>query len=445
MVDLVKKAIVSYGLLNKCESVTVALSGGADSVALLLALLELKNELSLSIYAAHLNHCLRGEEADRDEQFVRDICEELNIPLFCEKADVKAYAKKKKLSIELAAREVRYAFLERVAVGKIATAHTLNDQIETVIHNIARGTGIAGACGIPKKNGRIIRPLIMAERSDVESFLKERNVQYCTDSTNLDMEYTRNMIRKNIVPLFKEINSNAVKNVGRFADNMLQDADYLRLEANQALEMARIEQGILVETIKELHPAILSRVIMRYIEEQTAFATDSLHITQVIESVKTNGFAVSLQGGYEAVVKNGILKVSKPHKRREQALEFPVDELPFEAFGYKLSCVSKQEYEKRLKFNNLLLKSCIDCDTIVGKLVLRTRKDGDKIKLFDKKVTKSFKKLFCESKTDLPKRDNLAVLEDESGVLFLYEFGASQKAAVTEQTKKVLIVEQVGV
>ena len=118
MVDLVKKAIVSYGLLNKGESVTVAISGGADSVALLLALLELKNEFSLNIYAAHLNHCLRGEEADRDEQFVRDICEELNVPLFCEKADVKAYAKKEKLSIELAAREVRYAFLERVEQEK---------------------------------------------------------------------------------------------------------------------------------------------------------------------------------------------------------------------------------------------------------------------------------------------------------------------------------------
>ena len=145
---------------------------------------------------------------------------------------------------------------------------------------------------------------------------------------------TANMIRKNIVPLFKEINSNAVKNVGRFADNMVQDADYLKLETNKALEIARIEKGLLVEEIKELHPAILSRVIMSYIQEQTAFATDSLHITHVIESVKTNGFAVSLQGGYEAVVKNGILKVLKPHKKREEPLEFPVVELPFEAFEY---------------------------------------------------------------------------------------------------------------
>lgn len=445
MVDLVRKAILKYSLLENGDSVTVALSGGADSVALLLALLELKDEFALKISAAHLNHGLRGDEADRDEQFVRQLCEKLNVPLFCEKADVKSVAQNEKQSIELAAREVRYSFLERVSVGKIATAHTSSDQIETVIHNIARGTGIMGACGIPKKRGRIIRPLILAERADVESYLDKRKVSYCTDSTNSDTVYTRNMIRKNIVPLFKEINVGAIKNVGRFADNLEQDADYLNSEADKAFSVARVEKGLKLDAIKDLHPAILSRVIIRFYEEQTNIAADSLHVMKICESIKSSGSAVSISGGFEMTVKNEILEVSKPYKRNKEALEFLVSSMPFEAMGYKLFVVSKDDYEKKLKFNNLLLKSSIDYDTIDGELVLRTRKDGDKIKLFDKKVTKSFKKLFCEAKTDLKGRDELAVLEDNNGVLLLFSFGAAENVAVTEKTKRVLIVERVGV
>ena len=446
MVDLVRKAILNYSLLNNGDSVTVALSGGADSVALLLALLELKDEFSLKISAAHLNHGLRGDEADRDELFVCELCDKLNVPLFCEKADVKSFAKAEKLSIELAARKVRYSFLERVSVGKIATAHTSNDQIETVIHNIARGTGITGASGIPAKRDRVIRPLILAERCEIEAYLKEKGVSYCIDSTNSDTQYTRNMIRKNIVPLFNEINSGAIKNVSRFADNLAKDADYLNIEADKVYSIARKDKGLKMDVIKDLHPAILSRVIINFYEQKTDISADSVHILRITESVKENSNSrISLSGGYEAVIKNGFLNISKPYKRKQETIEFPVSSMPFDAMGYKLFVVSKDDYEKKLKFNKLLLQSSIDYDTIGDKLVLRTRKDGDKIKLFNKKVTKSFKKLFCETKTDLKERDELAVLEDESGILFLYSFGAAEERAVTEKTKKVLIVERVGV
>ena len=178
MLNSVKNAIKRYNMINGETEITVALSGGADSVALLLCLLELKDDLDVNISAAHLNHCLRGEESDRDEQFVRDLCKQLNVPLTVEKADVKGEADKTGESIELCARRIRYAFLERVTSGLIATAHTANDNIETVLFNMSRGTGISGLCGIPPKRDNIIRPLILVTREQVETYCAEKGVEF---------------------------------------------------------------------------------------------------------------------------------------------------------------------------------------------------------------------------------------------------------------------------
>ena len=197
----VLKAIKQFSMLEKSHNVTVALSGGADSVSLLHILYELRDELGITLSAAHLNHMIRGDEALRDENFARQECEKLGIPFFCERADVPKYAKEHRVSTELAAREIRYEFLSNVSDGLIATAHTASDNIETIIFNLARGTGLKGLCGIPPVRENIIRPLIFCTREEIEAYCSANRLSYVTDSTNLSDDYSRNKIRHTIVPV----------------------------------------------------------------------------------------------------------------------------------------------------------------------------------------------------------------------------------------------------
>ena len=201
MLKKVLAAIEDYGMLGKGSTVTVALSGGADSVALLYCLLELKEQFSLNIRAAHLNHNLRGDESLRDANFVADLCKKLNVDLSLKSADVSSVAKETGESIELAARRVRYDFLNEVSGGIIATAHTASDSFETMLFNLSRGTAIKGLSGIPPKRDNLIRPLIYCTRADVEEYCKQNNISFVTDSSNLSDDYTRNKIRHNVVPV----------------------------------------------------------------------------------------------------------------------------------------------------------------------------------------------------------------------------------------------------
>jgi tRNA(Ile)-lysidine synthase len=287
------------------------LSGGADSVTLLSVLLGLKQELGINVSAAHLNHCLRGEESDRDEQFVRELCNRLDVPLVYERADVKGFAERESLSIELAARKIRYEFLERVSDGVIATAHTANDNIETVLHNMVRGSGLKGICGIPPKRGRFIRPLLEVTREEIEQYCERNGLGYCIDSTNKNTVYTRNFIRHSVVPNLVEVNSNAIKNVSQMSKILRDDADYLNKTAANVLETVRNEEGLDVEGLKALHPAVASRCVALFYEQQVGKVPECTHVSSVLELLETNG-KQSVQNDFFAVVKNGLLRFIPP-------------------------------------------------------------------------------------------------------------------------------------
>jgi len=200
MLDTVKRTISDYMMLETSENVLVALSGGADSTALLLSL----RELGYPVRAFHLNHCLRGAESDRDEAFCRRLCEKLGVELTVERVDIAAAAGDS--AVEETARRIRYARLEHAAHGaKIAVAHNADDNLETMLFHLVRGTGAKGLTGIPPVRGRIIRPLIAVERSEIEAFLRERGQDFVTDSTNADTVYTRNRLRQEVVPVLREL------------------------------------------------------------------------------------------------------------------------------------------------------------------------------------------------------------------------------------------------
>ena len=203
MFEKVKTTISKFNMLEPSEKILVGLSGGADSVSLLICL----KELGYNVSAMHINHNLRGEESNRDERFCVKLCEKLDIPLTVKSIDVKAYCRENKLGLEEGARELRYKAFSDVGADKICTAHTLSDSVETMLINLTRGTALKGLCGVPNKRDNIVRPLIECTREEVEEFLNKKNISYVTDSTNNSNDYTRNKFRHLVIPEILKITS----------------------------------------------------------------------------------------------------------------------------------------------------------------------------------------------------------------------------------------------
>ncbi len=422
----VLSAIEQFSLLDASKNITVALSGGADSVALIYALYRLREKLGITLSAAHLNHMIRGEEALRDEEFVKKLCKKYEIPLFCERTDVPAFAKIQGLSLETAAREVRYGFLERVNCGVIATAHTASDNLETVLFNLSRGTALKGLCGIPPKRGIFIRPLILASRSEIEDYCKKNNLDFVTDSTNLSDDYTRNRIRHTAVPILKSVNPSAEKAAARACISLSEDEDFLTAAAEEYLLRNTVNGAL---KITDFHPAVLKRAIKRFAELLLNGARlDSLHINEIY-SLKEGG-RVSLPCGSTALLRNGLLYIIKNSDNIIENKQYYV----------KTETRVNDLFTEGEKVNNLLLKNSLDCDKIVGKSVIRTRQSGDSIRLAGRGCTKTLKKLMNELKIPENVRNSVPVIADDRGVVWVYGAGAAQRCAVNKKTEKVMVI-----
>lgn len=422
MKDSILKANESFGLFSSGDVVTVALSGGADSVAMLHALLGVKDELGISINAAHLNHSIRGDEADRDEAFVKNMCEELGVTLFCEKLDVPRYADENHLSLELAAREVRYDFLNKVAKGKIATAHTASDNLETVIFNLARGTALKGLCGIPPKRDNIIRPIILCSREDVENYCNSNNLSYVTDSTNLSDDYSRNKIRHNIIPILKEINPCAEYSVVRTSQALTEDNDFLEKQAKEIMFSLANEDSLSVESFNDLSSSEAKRVIISYFEVcYPDVKLENRHICAIYEICVAKQGKVNLPQCIYASVNDGFLTFFENNATQEKK--------------YDVNIIESENV------NSLFSNNVLDYDKIIGELTVRTRLEGDSIRLYNRGCTKTLKKLFNENKIPVNLRDILPVISDEKGVVWVYGIGVASRCATTKNTKKVYNIE----
>ncbi len=422
MQQKVLRAIKDYDMLKNCTEITVALSGGADSVALLHCLLSLKGELGVKIYALHLNHLLRGEESNRDEAFVKGLCEKLGVELTVQRTDIMKESKVSGESIELAARRVRYAFFEKARHGAVATAHTASDSAETVLFNLTRGTAAAGLCGIPPVREGFVRPLIYCTRQDVEAYCAQNGIEFVNDSTNFTDEYTRNKIRHNAVPVLREINPSFENSVMRMSAAIREDNAFLEEVARTEYNNALIENGLDVNKINKLHPAVVKRVLRCFFYEQFNAELDSVNLNLLQQTVKGKIGATVLPSGVTASVKNGCLMLSKGTEKPK--------------FHYK----TEIKEENIQKINNLLLKNVLDCGKIVGELTIRTRLTGDKIRIADRGVTKSLKKLFCEMKIPENERDLIPVVSDQKGVVWVHTVGVSERVKCTSKTEKALII-----
>lgn len=422
MENKVLNAVNKFSLLQKGDIVTVALSGGADSVSLLYALLSLKDSLGITVNAAHLNHLIRGEEAERDQKFVTDLCRKLGVTLFTERKDIPKIAKENGMSTELAARKERYEFLSRVAVGKVATAHTASDNLETMIFNLARGTSLKGLCGIPVKRGIFVRPLILCTRQDVEDYCEQNKIPFVTDSTNLSDDYSRNKIRHTVIPVLKSINSCCEESALRTSFSLLEDNAFLESVSSEILFKNLGEDKLYIGDAQNIPPSVLKRVIKKYFETDFPdISLDNRHIKDIY-SICLNGTGkLNLPSNIYAVVKDGYLNFKD--RNTKSSVNFAVK-------------VTESE-----NVNNLFSNNLIDCDKIVGKWIVRNRLEGDKIRLNKRGVTKTLKKLFTENKVPNEIRSKIPVIADDLGVIWVYGLGVCERTSVTKQTKKILNVE----
>ena len=309
MVNKIAEAVSRYGMLEKGGSVIAAVSGGADSIALLHALFSMRNELGITVFACHINHNLRGAESMRDEQFVRDFCEKNEIPLTVYSIDIKA---EKHESVEEKARKMRYECFERLCSelnAKLATAHTASDNAETVFINILRGTGTKGLGGIPPVRGNIIRPLIRCTREDIEKYCKENGLQYVTDSTNLSDDYTRNKLRHRLIPLLQEFNPSLFEAVSRMTSAVYDDNALLDEIAAKAKENARTENGFSCEKLTELKRPVLCRVISSVLSEN-GIEPSALRINECAEIIIAKKGKINLCRNKFALVRKKIFRIS---------------------------------------------------------------------------------------------------------------------------------------
>lgn len=394
------------GMVNPGDTVICALSGGADSVAMTFAFYLIKESLGIHLEAAHFNHHLRGEESDGDEAFVRAFCDRYDIHLHVGSACVTPGKK----GLEAAARDARYGFL-RSLNGKIATAHTADDNAETVLMHLIRGTGLKGLGGITPVSGNVIRPMLTITRQEVEDFLQEWCVDHIEDSSNKSDAFLRNRIRHHVMPLLRQENPKIGENLSQMALRLRQEEDYL----SQAAEFDTLPT---VPELKQLHPAIRSRMIGTFLKSAGVKEPEDAHIAQVealLHSPRPSAGAafpggVTITRNYE---KMEVLreKAALP----ETVLTVPgKTELP----GWEVLCTPAQE-----------IINTADTFTVnpEGALLLRSRRSGDTLRLPG--GSKSLKKLFIDRKIPAAQRDSLPVLADEGGILGVYSIGVHQDRA----------------
>lgn len=433
----VLSVIKRYNMLENCDRIVVGLSGGADSVCLLSVLNSLKAEYGFSLVAAHINHGIRGAEAQRDEESCKRLCESLDVPLEILHADIPTLSKQQGIGEEECGRIVRYNFFRSLAGkrGKIATAHNLNDNAETLLLNLVRGAGAKGACGIPPVRDNIIRPLIETDRESIEKYCEENELQYVTDSTNLECEYSRNKIRIKVLPTLCEINQNAVGALSGFASRMREQEAFLEGVVNEKYSLC-VKNSVLYEAeFSALDIFLKKRIAGRFLSELSHGEVEAKHIDDFLRFVGS-GKALVTASATEIVSRDG-----KIFKKPEQAEQFSVDfSLEDKAVNLPFCEISIEEYDTKdlQNLNKDMLDNLIDCDKISNTLILRSRKDGDKFTFSKRRVTKTVKKLFNEDKIPPEVRNRMVILDSDGEVVWLSGYGTNKKFRIGADTKKAI-------
>ena len=435
MLEKVKNCIVNNNLLNENDTVLVGFSGGADSVSLLFAL----KKLGYNVLALHVEHGIRGEESLQDALFTKNFCKEHNISFYVEHINVPEFAKNNGFSLETAARIERHRIFNEYSKKfscPVALAHNKNDQAETVLMHLLRGSGLNGLTGMKYVSNNVIRPLLDVSRDEIEVFNAKNNLSFVTDSTNLSNDYTRNKIRNKVIPYLNEIlGINCTDNITECASILGEYNRYIALVTKEyedkyvtknkndvTLEIADIPRIVFIELIKRCLEIINGNIV----------DIEKIHLNNVYDLAnKESGKEIHLPYGIKA--KRIYNKIVFTNKADDFNIEY--DFVPEKEFIW-------QDNKINSCFTSLIIKDCVcehlDFDKLPDNLTLRTRKSGDFIYPLGSKGKCTLKKYFIDKKIPLSLRNTVPLLAKNNEIYAIIGYTVSEKAKITDSTKKIL-------
>lgn len=420
MNNKVLKTVKKYNMLSRGDRVLIGVSGGADSIALLEFFVSVKEKYDLDICVAHIEHGIRGEDSVNDAEFVKNYCKKLGVKFYLKTIDAPNLAKKAKMGVEEYSRMARYDFFNTIECDKIATAHNLTDNIETLLFRLARGTGLKGACSIPAVRGKIIRPFIEVSSGEIRKWCNDNNIPYRVDCTNSDSTYSRNLIRLEILPLFEKLNANYQDNIENFISDVNEDYAFIDDYVKSIYPKIVKNNEIDLLKLNELNLSIKKRILIMFFDEN-GYSLNRIHLQSVIDitlksgktQIKENIFAISAKG------KIRIAKFNDLNKKDE--------------FVTKILNIDEFK-DKNIDFY-------CDCDKIVGNIIIRAKQAGDRIKPAGRNVSKTLKKLFNESAYPIEKRDKKIVVCDDFGIVGVIGLCADERVKVDCNTAKILTIK----
>ncbi len=457
MVKNVVEYMQKHHMLENGDSVIVGVSGGADSVCLLSVLADLRQSMKLTVVAAHINHMFR-DTALRDEEYVQQLCEELDVPCEVKRTDVALLAKEQGISFEEAGRNVRYAFfeelMEKCDADKIAVAHNKGDCAETMLFHLFRGSSLKGLGGIRPVNGVVIRPLLDVTRQEIEAYLREKKIPWQTDETNNSTEYARNYIRHEIMPLAEKLYAGAERRIADSAADLRDAEEYLEYKMKEAyLQYCNLQDGgvfIRDKIVSEEHTTIVSRVLYQAIAVIGGTVRDvgKVHVQELMNLFELqSGRKISLPAGTVAYrIAEGIFirreinalgtgvsvaLLSKEDLERGEEISFEIETLGEVRakllLNYELKNIPQKTYTK-----------WFDYDKITKCPVFRKRAEGDFLAVNDEGGCKKLKEYFIQEKIPVYKRDETWVLADDNHIMWVPGYRISSFYKITEETKRVL-------
>lgn len=447
MYKKIRAFVEAHAMLQQSDHVIAGISGGADSVCLLCVLVKLQEMYNLSLTAVHINHGLRGEAADADEAYVENLCEQMQVPLEVYHVDVNKLAKEHGLSGEEAGREARrQAFaevLEKHGGTKIALAHHMNDNAETVLLNMARGTGLRGMTGIRPVNGIYIRPLLCLTREEIEHMLEEQGISYCIDQTNLEDIYTRNRIRNHVIPYMEaQVNERFVEHVQNLSDQMDGLCGYIERQVDKAFARC-VQKGQHYELnvaafFKEdevLRPYLIKRLLCRAVGREKDI--EAIHV-QLVEQLAGQQVGKRLMLPYGLMAVRGYDTVtikSAEQMESEKRKEPTMPQIEMRVF----SCEKMPD-----SFPQMPYTKWFDYDIIKNNVIIRSRCAGDYITIDDKGNTQTIKKYFVNAKIPQSEREQVLLAADGNHIMWIIGYRQNQAYQVSEYTKNILEIKISG-
>ena len=441
LLDTVRKTIKDNKLLDKNDNVLCAVSGGADSICLLYVMQALKKEYNLSVYVANVNHLIRGEESDRDSDFVKSVCRAANLRCFYREYDVVKISKERKIGEEECGRILRYEFFEEVSQSlggaKIATAHNLNDNAETVLFRLVRGSSAQGLSGIKYKRENIIRPLLDVSRNEIEEFLCRNGIQWCEDSTNKIPLYTRNKLRLSVFPKLNEVYTGADRRIVSAAKLICEDDMFISELADNAVKECFFGDFFEIDKILEKPMSIKRRMVSNILSAWGAKEITAEKIDRFINFLsKESGKQFDINYLYYAEKSYKKMYLRTRGEKKSFELELKADSSCSDK-NWKLTAIYTSTPIKR-RNNNIAV---FDADKLEFPLKVRYRREGDRISPKGMNGTKKLGDIFSDEKVERHLRDDTPLVEKDGNILFVCGLRQSSLYAADENTNRYIVIE----